>query len=141
MAEPHPHGVHRYRSVTEGVAMANEYLSSRLSISEFARQKGISYKMVKYWAARARQLASESDQRVPQPLGHRDLVAIGSVDERGTIEAVVPSPAAPPPLRVDVSAAPAAIEIHLGNGVRVAVGPGFSPEVLRSVVACLGTSC
>jgi hypothetical protein len=39
MAEQHPDGVHRYRSVTEGEAVANECLSSRLSMSESARQK------------------------------------------------------------------------------------------------------
>jgi|LakMenEpi03Aug12_release.lakeMendotaPanAssembly.Ray.scaffolds.fasta_scaffold316379_2 hypothetical protein len=138
MAEPRPHGVHRYRSVTEGVAMANEYLSSRLSISEFARQKGVSFKMVKYWTARARRLAAEAGQGSPSQMEPRDLVAVGSVDEHGVMEPAAPVPA---PLRVDAPAAPAAIEIHLGNGVRIAVGPGFSPEVLRSVVACLGASC
>jgi hypothetical protein len=69
MAEPHPHGVHRYRSVTEGVAMANEYLSSRLSISEFARQKGVSFKMVKYWTAVSvrRPLRADPCRPLPYP--------------------------------------------------------------------------
>ena len=50
-----PQGKHFYRSVVGGVAMANEFLASRLGMSEFARQKGISYAMVKYWAKRARE--------------------------------------------------------------------------------------
>lgn len=140
----HRHGVHRYRNVTDGVAMANEYLSSRLSVSEFARQKGVSFKMVKYWCARARQLAAAASASAPPSMRPGHLVPIGTIDENHAIivspssaedpaRPAAPAPAPPPP--------PSAIEVHLPSGVRVSVGPGFSPELLRSVIACLGQSC
>lgn len=140
----HRHGVHRYRNVTDGVAMANEYLSSRLSVSEFARQKGVSFKMVKYWCARARQLAAAASASTPPPMRPCHLVPIGTIDENHAIivseqpteepaRPAAPPPAPPPP--------PSPIEVHLPSGVRVSVGPGFSPETLRSVIACLGQPC
>lgn len=123
--------------------MANEYLSSRLSVSEFARQKGVSFKMVKYWCARARQLAAAASASTLPPMRPGHLVPIGTIDENHAImvseqpaeEQALPAapPPAPPP--------PSPIEIHLPNGVRVSVGPGFSPELLRSVIACLGQPC
>lgn len=137
------HGVHRYRSVTEGMAMANEYLSSRLSMSEFARQKGVSFKMVKYWSARARQLAAEASASASSPARSSSLVPIGTIDENNAIIVSQPpaqAETAPASLRSS-SAPPSPIEVHLPGGVRVAVGPGFSPEILRSVIACLGQSC
>ncbi|MBN8523835.1 MAG: hypothetical protein J0M02_00720 [Planctomycetes bacterium] len=139
----HRHGVHRYRNVTDGVAMANEYLSSRLSVSEFARQKGVSFKMVTYWCARARQLAAAASASAP-PTRPGHLIPIGTIDEHHAIivgqppaedqARSSPPPAAPPP-------PPSPIEVHLPSGVRVSVGPGFSPELLRSVIACLGQPC
>jgi len=35
------------------------------------------------------------------------------------------------------SAAPV-IMVHLADGARIAVGPGFSPELLKQVISCLG---
>lgn len=133
----HRHGVHRYRNVTEGVAMANEYLSSRLSMSEFARQKGVSFKMVKYWSTRARQLAASAQAAAPAPSGH--LVPIGTMDDAHGI--VIAGSSATSPIPPPVPAPPSPIEVHLPSGVRVSVGPGFSPELLRSVIACLGQPC
>lgn len=140
----HRQGVHRYRNVTDGVAMANEYLSSRLSVSEFARQKGVSFKMVKYWCARARQLAAAASASTLPPIRPGHLVPIGTIDENHSIivaqppvenhvRSAPPPPTQPPP--------PSPIEVHLPGGVRVSVGPGFSPETLRSVIACLGQPC
>jgi hypothetical protein len=76
----HRHGVRRYRSVTEGVAMANEYLSSRLGMSEFARRKGVSFKMVKYWSVRARQLAASAGS-ASAAARSGSLVRIGTMDD------------------------------------------------------------
>lgn len=99
----HRQGVHRYRNVTDGVAMANEYLSSRLSVSEFARQKGVSFTMVKYWCACARQLAAAASASTPPPMRTGHLVPIGTIDENHAIIVAQPPVedhvrSAPPPL-------------------------------------------
>ena len=54
----HLAGKHRYTSVVDGVALANDFAGSRQSMSEFARQRGVSFSMVRYWSIRARQLSS-----------------------------------------------------------------------------------
>ena len=138
-------GKHFYRSVVDGVAMANEFLASRLGMSEFARQKGISYATVKYWVKRAREL---SQAAASTPLSgasavpaERGLVEVASVSASGDIElstAVLSQPAqSVSPARTVPPSEPPVIEVRLGSGVSIAVGSGFSPEVLRAVVACL----
>ena len=134
--EPHPAGRHRYTSVVEGVALANDFASSRLSMSEFARQRGVSFNMVKYWSARARRLAAASD---------RALVEVASVSPAGVIEAAsmpaLPAPAGPGSRVAAVTSAPS-IEVRLPNGVRIGVAAGFSAEVLSQVIACVsGRPC
>lgn len=132
MAEaPHPQGKHRYRSVAEGMAMAQAYLRSGLGQAEFARQHGITLRMVKYWSGRARQLAVASETATaptPTPL----LEHIGHVEAESvvTISAVAKS-ATPVPRD------PATIEVRLARGLTVAVTAGFSPVLLRQIVACL----
>jgi len=141
----HPQGKQRYRSVVEGVALANEFYSSRMSMSEFARQRGVSVRMVTYWSSRARQLAAATAS---------DLVQIAEIDAKGGITPVsqgmpaLPAPApAPAPAPVPVPMAtpaplpvsgPTMIEVRLPNGVRLGVGAGFSPVALAQVIACLG---
>ena len=138
-----PQGQHFYRSVVDGMGMANEFLASRLGMSEFARQKDISYAMVKYWAKRARELSQASaatlgpaEDSAPD---ERGLIEVASVSASG--EVGPPTTAMEPPVRgASTSRPPAAapaIEVRLGSGVSIAVGAGFSPEVLRAVVSCL----
>lgn len=134
----HPKGKHRYRSVVEGMGLANEFARSGQSITEFARQRGVSFNMVKYWSMRARQLASASSS---------DLVQVGEVSVSGILEAVSPAkpvsadPVVPPmprlPARV-VTASPPTIEVRLPNGMSIGIGAGFSPQVLAQVIACVG---
>ena len=140
MTEPsppaHPPGKHRYRSVIEGMELANDFASSRLTISAFARERGVSCRMVQYWTRRARRLAAESSP---------DAVQVATVGSDGSVVPIQPQPAAAvitaalttplPPV-----AAPM-IEVRLPNGVRIAVAAGFSPEVLTQVIACLGRPC
>ncbi len=133
----HPRGKHRYHSVVDGIELANDYERSRLPISEFARQRGVSFRMVKYWSTRARRLATSSSS---------DFVQVGAV----TAPMAVPQtaadrpalPALPAPITLSPTAEPVAgpptIEVRLPNGIRVAIGPGFSSEVLTQVIACLG---
>lgn len=139
----HPPGKHRYRSVVEGMALANEFARSRQSISEFARQRGVSFNMVKYWSTRARRLAAASAS---------DLVQVAQVTPSGDVERVAtsepavrqpeaPVPPAPPRLPAPVAVPPPSsptIEVRLPNGVSIGIGAGFSPQVLAQVIACVG---
>ncbi|MBA3587090.1 MAG: hypothetical protein H0W41_05565 [Chloroflexi bacterium] len=129
---PHPQGKHRYTSVVEGFALANDFARSRQSMSDFARQRGVSFSMVKYWSARARQLAASSAP---------DLVQVAELTTSGAIVPVVPRAAPPVPAPAMSAAAPATppmIEVRLPNGVRTGVGAGFSPQALAEVIACVG---
>ena len=135
---PHAQGKHRYTSVVEGVALANDFAASRLTMSEFARQRGVSFNMVRYWSSRARQLATASAPA---------LVQVGEISPSGAV-ASANVPSAPPTVAPDaaVSRLPAvalgsavpAIEVRLPNGVRIGIGAGFSPHVLAQVISCLG---
>ncbi|MBV9542411.1 MAG: hypothetical protein JO167_14205 [Alphaproteobacteria bacterium] len=132
---PYQQGKHRYRSVAEGMAMAQAYLRSGQGMSQFARENGITQRMVMYWSTRARQLASASETATAQPVSPPLLEHVGSVDERGCITTPEAAPAAPKK--------EAAIEVRLSNGARIAVKAGFSPARLRQVIACLegGGAC
>jgi len=137
-APHHPRGHHRYQSVVDGIALANAFARSRLTISAFAREQGVSFRMVKYWSTRARQLAAASSP---------DLVQVAEVSAGGVITPVTPAavPALPAPTRAPSptpgasSTAPPVIEVRLPNGVRIGVGAGFSPEMLAQVIACVGS--
>ena len=140
----HIAGKHRYTSVVEGIALANDFVRSRQSMSEFARQRGVSFSMVRYWSIRARQLSSASEP---------GLVQVAEVSSTGVIEPVslpvvtnpAPGPASAPPslpsMMVTKPPSPSpspTIEVRLPGGVSIAVGAGFSPSVLSQVIACLG---
>jgi len=135
----HVAGKHRYTSVVDGVALANDFVRSRQSMSEFARQRGVSFSMVRYWSIRARQLSSASEP---------GLVQVAEVSSTGAIEPVSvqevpgPTPAQPPSLPsmavTKLASSSPTIEVRLPGGVSIAVGAGFSPAVLSQVIACLG---
>ena len=138
----HLAGKHRYTSVVDGIALANDFVRSRQSMSEFARSRGVSFNMVRYWSIRARQLASASEP---------GLVQVAEVSSTGALEPVsppvvsTPAPAPPPalpslPSTTVTKPAPSSltIEVRLPGGVSIAVGAGFSPTVLSQVIACLG---
>ena len=135
----HLAGKHRYTSVVDGIALANDFVRSRQSMSEFARHRGVSFSMVRYWSTRARQLSAASAP---------GLVQVAEVLSTGAIESVSPSvvpspdPAPSPSLPSTTVTKPATssptIEVRLPGGVSIAVGVGFSPAVLSQVIACLG---
>lgn len=122
----HPQGKHRYTSVVEGIALANDFARSRLPMSEFARQRGVSFNMVKYWSTRARQLAASSEPA---------LVEVATVSTAGVVEPTRPALPAPHPAPSPVQVS-ASIEVRLPNGLRIGVAAGFSAEVLSQVIAC-----
>jgi hypothetical protein len=136
----HIAGKHRYTSVVDGIALANDFARSRQTMSEFARQRGVSFSMVRYWSIRARRLASASEP---------GLVQVAEVSLAGAIKPVAPPqeptplPAPRPPSLPSMAVmkpAPSSptIEVRLPGGVSIAVGAGFSPAVLSQVIACLG---
>jgi hypothetical protein len=137
MSTSHIAGKHRYTSVVDGIALANDFARSRQTMSEFARQRGVSFSMVRYWSTRARRLASASEP---------GLIQVAEVSSAGVIEPVSPpqepTPAPvprPPPMAVmKPASSPPSIEVRLPSGVSIAVGAGFSPTVLSQVIACLG---
>lgn len=135
----YPPGKHRYRTVTDGMAMAQSFLRSGLGISAFARQFGVSARMVKYWSSRAQMLASASEvAAAPSPplLEH-----VASVDDEAIHS--LPPPASPPPDPLPLEApATGRIDIILPSGTKLVVSGGVSPELLRQVVQCLmGGQC
>ena len=146
----HVAGKHRYTSVVDGIALANDFVRSRQSMSEFARSCGVSFSMVRYWSIRARQLSSASEP---------GLVQVGEMSSTGVIVPVSPpvvstpahalpspspSPSSSPSSSLPsmavtkLASSPPTIEVRLPGGVSIAVGAGFSPAVLSQVIACLG---
>ena len=135
----HPRGKHRYHSVVDGIELANDFERSRLPISEFARQRGVSFRMVKYWSTRARRLAASSASGFVQVGTTNSAEAdVLSATDRPAPLAALPAPMPRPPAAVTTAVAAPCIEVRLPNGVRIAVGAGFSAEVLTQVIACLG---
>ena len=137
MSTSHIAGKHRYTSVVDGIALANDFALSRQTMSEFARQRGVSFSMVRYWSIRARRLASASEP---------SLIQVAEVSSAGAIEPVsppqepTPAPVPRPPSMAVMKPASSSptIEVRLPSGVSIAVGAGFSPAVLSQVIACLG---
>ena len=135
----HPPGKHRYRSVADGMAMAQAFLRSGLGISAFARQYGASARMVKYWSTRAQMLAAASEAAAPP---HAPLLEhVASIDGE-TILPASPSTAVPPEPPQPSEPDPGRIEITLPGGARLVVSGTVSPELLRHAVQCLtGRAC
>ena len=136
----HQAGKQRYTSVVEGVELANDFARSRLGMTAFARERGVSLRKVEYWSMRARQLAAAAAQP--------ELVHVATVSADGAMVPVVRPAAQAAGLPVSsvavptsaslVSSAAPVIEVRLANGVRIGIGAGFSPEVLAQVIACVG---
>ena len=140
----HVVGKHRYTSVVDGIALANDFARSRQTMSEFARQRGVSFNMVRYWSIRARRLSSASEPGLVQVA---EVTAAGVVEPVGASmapesapvpAATLPTPMLPSPPAPKPAASSATIEVRLPGGVSIAVGAGFSPAVLSQVIACLG---
>jgi hypothetical protein len=131
----HPAGKHRYRSVADGMAMAQAFLRSGLGVSAFARQYGASARMVKYWSTSAQMLAATSEAVAPPSPSLLEHVA--SVDGASILP--VPDPtAAPTPSAPD----PGRMEIILPGGTRLVVSGSVPPELLRQAVQSLmGRAC
>jgi hypothetical protein len=120
----------------EWAARIDQWRESGLSLPAFCQRHGLSRGTMQNWVYKpALRRAVEDVGRAAQT--PRDVPAV---------TAEVPTqPPAFLPVRlagvINPSAEPgsrSAIEVVLGEGRRVAVGPGFDPETLRRVVAALG---
>jgi hypothetical protein len=117
------------RGAAEWTALIDEWKQGGLDLPEFCRRRGLSRGTMQGWVYKT-------------PLKR----AIEAARRQGSGEA---APAEPPPsaaflpVRFAEDAVPrrpadhAAIEVILGGGRRVTVGPGFDEETLRRVVIAL----
>jgi hypothetical protein len=114
--------------------LIDQWRESGLSLPAFCGQRGISRGTMQNWVYKpGLRSAVEDARRAPRP--RRDAPAV-------TAEAPAPPPAFLPVRVAGVvpaagAKADAAIEVVLGGGRRIAVGPGFDPETLLQVVATL----
>jgi hypothetical protein len=119
----------------EWAVLIDEWRSGGLSLPAFCRQRGLSRGTMQNWVYKpALKRAVEDARRASR--ARRDAPTMRAE-----------SPATPPaflPVRFAEVAvprrepeAPIAIEVVLGGGRRIVVGPGFDPETLRRVVAAL----
>jgi hypothetical protein len=119
----------------EWAALIDRWRESGLSLPAFCQRHGLRRGTMQNWVYKpALKLAVEDARR-------------GSQQGRGAPAVTTGRPTTPPaflPVRVAEVAAGSpgpqsrpAIEVVLGEGRRIAVGPGFDPETLRRVVAAL----
>lgn len=116
------------------------YRHSGLTQAQFCRENDIAYHSLRWWlhqprATRAVEALHETTgrkalpevQASPRPEFARFLPVriVDAADDRQTVN--------PPPV------SPYWIQVLLGGGRSVAVGPGFDPDVLRRVVVTLET--
>lgn len=145
----HPWGKHRYKSVVEGCAMAAQYRRSGLTLGEFARQTGVTRRMVEYWLRRERELAAsnQSDFVEVTPAQVKPDASSVTVTTMALLAPPVVVPAEPEqaPQATEVPPAKPAVklslEIRLPGGATIAVGASFDPVLLRAVVGCLAAPC
>ncbi len=128
----HPHGVHRYRSVVEGCAMAAEFRRSGLTVAAFARQQGVTRRMILYWASRESELAA----------AHRpqELVMV-TAPTSAPAPSPTPTPTPTPAVQPRRSSADPIIELRLSDGSVALLRPGFDASLLRDVMRALAAPC
>jgi hypothetical protein len=119
----------------EWAVLIDEWRRGGLSLPAFCKQRGLSRGTMQNWVYKpALRRAVEDARRAPQA-GRSAPVA--------TAERPTPPPAFLPVRLAEVTAPTpgptgrSAIEVVLGGGRRIVVGPGFDPETLRLVVAAL----
>jgi hypothetical protein len=117
--------------------LIDEWKESGLNLAEFCRLRGLSRGTMQGWVYKpALKRAIEAARRQARGKG-------AEASDEATPADPAPSPAFLPVRFAEVSTRTpqpenrAAIEIVLGGGRRVAIGPGFDDETLRRVVAAL----
>ncbi len=114
------------------------YRQSGLTQPQFCRENDISYHSLRWWlhqprARRAIETLRETagregrpEPRTPTPPEVVRFLPVRIVETAADRAPDAPLPVTPPP-----------IQVLLGGGRRIAVGPGFDPDVLRRVVDAL----
>lgn len=127
----------RRRGAAEWAALIDEWKQSGLDLPEFCRRRGLSRGTMQGWVYKpAQKRAIEAARREGRGKG-------ADASPEGTPAGPASSPAFLPVRFVEAATVPqpptglAAIEVVLGGGRVVAVGPGFDDETLRRVVAAL----
>jgi len=127
----------RRRGAAEWAAVIDQWKQSGLDLPEFCQRQGLNRGTMQGWVYKsALKRAIESARR-----DGRDPGATASPES--TPAGPAPSPAFVPVRFAEAAATSqrsvdyAAIEVVLGGGRRVAVGPGFDEPTLRRVVAAL----
>ncbi|WP_165253315.1 IS66 family insertion sequence element accessory protein TnpA [Paludisphaera soli] len=114
------------------------YRQSGLTQPQFCRENNVSFHSLRWWlhqprAKRAMEALHDAAHRKARP---EPQVPARPEVARFLPVRVVETPADRDPERpLAVSSLP--IQVLLGDGRRIAVGPGFDPDVLRRVVAAL----
>ena len=119
-------------------AIIRRYRESGLTQPRFCRENDISFHSLRWWlhqprAKRAMDALSDAKARKapPDPKSPKRLPATRFLPVRIVEPRVVRETDSSPPVSSP------AVQVLLGGGRRVAVGPGFDPDVLRRVVVAL----
>jgi hypothetical protein len=119
----------------EWAVLIDEWRRGGLSLPAFCKRRDLSRGTMQNWVYKPALRRAVEDARRASQAGRRAPVA--------TAERPAPPPAFLPVRLTEVTAPTpeptgrSAIEVVLGGGRRIVVGPGFDPETLRLVVAAL----
>ena len=118
----------------EWAVLIDEWRRGGLSLPAFCKRRDLSRGTMQNWVYKPALRRAVEDARHASQAGRSAPMA--------TTERPTPTPAFLPVRLAEITAPTpptgrAAIEVVLGGGRRIVVGPGFDPETLRLVVAAL----
>jgi hypothetical protein len=123
----------RFRAA-EWAVFIDEWNASGLELPEFCRRRGLNRGTMQGWVYKpARKRAIEKARRDGQIRRAKTSQDAPSVPAPAFLPVRFAEVTAPSPEPTDR----AAIEVVVGAGRRIVVGPGFDPETLRRLVAAL----
>ena len=132
------------RTIIEGMRLVADFEQSGLIQAAYARQVGLSDKVMSYWVRRVRSLRLSAQATSPAAASPPPTALVHVADMRsdGVITPVrAPPPAAP---AVAIPAAPRLQRMAHGIGIEVRcgnrsllVGPGFDRALLRELIQVL----
>ncbi len=113
-------------------ALIDQWQDSGLSLPAFCQRRGLNPGTMRGWVYKR-------DQRLAVERARREVHDDRATDEAPSAPAFLPVHLAEP---LPIPTPGPGIEVVLGPGRRIAVGPGFDPETLRRVLAVLeGRPC
>jgi hypothetical protein len=114
------------------------YRQSGLTQPQFCRENDVSFHSLRWWlhqprARRAMETLHDATHQKARPEPHPPArPAVARFLPVRVLETVTDRPPDSP-----LPGSPSSIQVLLGGGRRIAVGPGFDPDVLRRVVVAL----